>query len=69
MSLFLSRMARVQEPEPPPPPVEEGRIRSRFEGLRSTLGVALLPCALAATVVWLALLAWGAVMLVDLPFR
>lgn len=59
----------MREVEPDARPAEGERVRSRFEGLRSTLGVALLPCALAATVIWLALLAWGAVVLVDLPFR
>ena len=57
------------EPGIGPPPVRGDRPRPPFARLRSTLGVALLPCALAATVIWLGFLLWIAVALIDLPFR
>jgi hypothetical protein len=48
---------------------ERARWRTRVAALRSAIGLALLPCAFAATLVWLVFLGWLVVKLVDLPFR
>lgn len=70
------RAGLVDSARPPAGPQPEsgtpaglGASDGRRARLRSALGIALLPFAFAATLVWLVFLLWLAVVLVDLPFR